>query len=273
MKYCLPYIRDSKYMAEVDEIIIPFQLKDIHFIKSLTSKEKILKSVIIIEVQDSDEFVNNKCIDIFKSLKEDYTNIDFKLKFSNPDTFLNETLQECKKCGIPFFFDTYANSWDIFHGLIDLGVSDIYVVEEMGFSLNKLGAIAHASDISIRVFGNVAQSGWREERSIKSFFIRPEDVAIYEQCVDVIEFYGENNVQEVSYKAYAKDGIWFGDLREIIIGLDVEADSRFIVPMFAEARLDCEKKCQKLRPCNICTRIVDNSKVLEANGFVVRHNK
>ena len=275
MKYCLPYLNASPYMSKVDEVIIPFNAeKGPIIIKNITSKENISDATIILEMKKMDVDDINKNMILFKSLKEDYPQIKFKLMFTKDYTEeFDSLIENCKECGIPFFFSTYVRDWDTFYGLIDLEVSDIYIVEEMGFSLSKLGQIAHASSVSIRVFANVAQSSWHKERGVKSFFIRPEDIGFYEPYVDVIEFYGDDNRLEVSYKAYAEDGKWFGDLRELIIGLDTELDSRFIVPMFAEARLNCEKKCQKLRPCNICTRIIDNSKALEANGFIVRHDK
>ena len=275
MKYCLPYLNASPYMSKVDEVIIPFNAeKGPIIIKNITSKENISDATIILEMKKMDVDDINKNMILFKSLKEDYPQIKFKLMFTKDYTEeFDSLIENCKECGISFFFSTYVRDWDTFYGLIDLEVSDIYIVEEMGFSLSKLGQIAHASSVSIRVFANVAQSSWHKERGVKSFFIRPEDIGFYEPYVDVIEFYGDDNRLEVSYKAYAEDGKWFGDLRELIIGLDTELDSRFIVPMFAEARLNCEKKCQKLRPCNICTRIIDNSKVLETNGFIVRHDK
>lgn len=275
MKYCLPYLNASPYMSKVDEVIIPFNAeKGPIVIKNITSKENISNATIILEMEVMEVDVINKNMTLFKSLKEDYPQINFKLMFTKDYTERFDSLIEnCKECGIPFFFSTYVRDWDTFYGLIDLGVSDVYIVEEMGFSLSKLGAIAHASSVSIRVFANIAQSKWPKERSIKSFFIRPEDIPIYADYVDVIEFYGEQNVQEVSYKAYAEDGKWFGDLRELIIGLETEVDSRHILPIFGDKRLSCERRCQKLKPCNICTRIVENSKVLEANGFLVRYGK
>ena len=273
MKYCLPYIVGSQYVEKADEVILEYNMEKIlNFIKNVSERQSLTNGTIIIKATQKD-LLKSDNTQVFTALKNDY-NLDVKLLIAGDYNDNIETyIEKCRHLGIPFFFETYVRDWDTFHGLISIGVSDVYIVEEMGFSLSKLGQIAHASSVSIRAFANVAQSKWSQERGVKSFFIRPEDIGLYAPYVDVIEFYGDDNRQEVSYKAYAEDGKWFGDLRELIIGLDTELDSRFIVPMFAEARLDCEKKCQKLRPCNICTRIVDNSKVLEANGFIVRHDK
>jgi len=54
----------------------------------------------------------------------------------------------------------------------------------------------------------------------KQFFIRPEDVDIYGEYVDVIEFYDSIEQQNVLYEVYFKDKEWNGKLREIIKGMD-----------------------------------------------------
>lgn len=259
MKYCVPYYKTFKYMEEMDEVIVPFVKEDINFIKSLTSKEKVINGTVIIEVQDMYDFYDNKCIGIFKDLKTNYPEVKFKLAFEKYASSLETLYKGMKEHEIPFFFLTYARDWDTFNGLISKGVSDIYIVEELGFSLNKLGPIAHAAGVSIRVFANIAQSSWAEERSIKSFFIRPEDIPLYESVIDVVEFFGDDQmIQEVMYKTYAINKKWFGPLKEIILGLDSDVDSRSIPPaMFAKYRLNCNKRCNKGGTCNICNRFVD----------------
>ena len=262
-------------MEEVDEVIVPFVAEDINFIKSLTSKEQLLNGTVIIEIKDIYDFNNNNCIKIFIALKENYdASVKFKLKFDSYDPQYDELFNQLKKHNIPFFFATYARDWDVFNGLMDLGVSDVYIVEELGFSLGKLGPIAHAKNISIRCLANVAQSKWIKERSIKSFFIRPEDVFLYNGYVDVIEFFGENQVQyETLYKIYALNKKWFGPLYELIIGLESTVDSRSIVPIyFAKYRLNCGKRCNKGGTCSICDRFVDVAEhLLEDKGIIFKY--
>lgn len=274
MRYCVPYYKTFKYMDEVDEIIVPFVKEDINFIKSLTSKEKLINGTVIIEVQDKYDFYDNQCIGIFKALKENYPEVKFKLMFDKYADSLKSLYKGMKDHEIPFFFSTYVRDWDTLNGLISIGVSDVYVVEEMGFSLNKIGPVAHAAKVSIRVFANIAQSSWSGERSIKSFFIRPEDIAIYESVVDVIEFFGDDlTIQEVMYKVYAIDKKWFGPLKEIILGLESDVDSRSIPPaMFARYRIACEKKCAKGgRGCSICERFVDVANNFTEQGLYFKY--
>ena len=262
-------------MEEVDEVIVPYVKEDIEFIKSLTSKEKLIKGTIIISVEDIADFYDNKCLDVFKTLKNNYPDVHFKLRFLEYIRALEDFYNEIKKYEIPFFFSQRVRDWDSFNGMIDLGVSDIYIVEELGFSLGKIGPIAHEKNISIRVFANVAQSRWEKERSIKSFFIRPEDVPLYEGLVDVIEFFGSTKIiQETLYKVYSISKKWFGPLNEIIIGLESDVDSRSIIPgMFAKYRINCDKRCNKGSSCSICDRFVDISKSLLDQGVYFKYKK
>ena len=238
MKYCVPYDRDFKYLHEVDELIVPFN-ESLDFFKRLLDRKRIHHSRIILLVEDS---------------------IDF-----------NEMYERLKQNDIEFFFGTYVRDWDLFHGFIELGVSDLYIVESLAFELNLLGPAAHAKGISIRVFANICQSSWNEGDSLKSFFVRPEDVETYAPYVDVIEFIEGINYSTL-YKIYARDKKWFGDLRDIIVGLDVPLDSRRILPHFAEMRVKCGKKCMKGNPCKLCERVVSAAETLEEQNFILKKN-
>lgn len=266
MKYCVPYYKNFKYMEDVDEIIVPYSVEDIDFIKSLTSKEKVINGMVIIDVQDIADFIEHNCIGIFQSLQDNYPDVKFKLRFNNFNTAYEDLYLDLKVSNIDFFFATWVRDWDTFNGFMQIGVSDIYIVEELAFSLGEIGPVAHANNISIRVFANVAQSRWVKERSIKSFFIRPEDVSAYEGYVDVIEFFGDKKVVfEVMYKAYAINQYWFGPLKEIIVGLESEVDSRSLpFERFGMFRVNCQKRCNHVNSnCSICETMTDVANALK----------
>lgn len=44
------------------------------------------------------------------------------------------------------------------YALIDRKVSDIYIVEELGFDLINVANVLHKNNINVRIFPNVAQS-------------------------------------------------------------------------------------------------------------------
>ena len=164
------------------------------------------------------------------------------------------------------------NTKDELLGYIQLGVSDVYIGDNLGFELDKVAEIAHQNNVQIRVFPNVAQSSWKETPGLKKFFIRPEDVTFYSDYVDVFEFWGTNlKKQEIFYKIYSKQE-WFGSLNEIIYELNEELDSRYIIPRFAEKRIRCKKECLKGGKCQICDRIKELSHTLEEAHIIVDYN-
>lgn len=270
MKYCVPYDKNFKYLKEIDEVIVPFN-ESLEFFKVLLKKERIHHSRIILAIKDLEEFNENKDIyfPMLLELKEK-AEIRYALQFDVYSKMFTGLYEELKSKEIDFFFNTYVRDWEVFRGFIELGVSDVYIVESLAFELNLLGPAARASGVSIRVFANVCQSSWDGSDSLKSFFIRPEDVSIYEPYVDVIEFYGDQ--QSTYYKIYAKDKKWFGDLQDIIIGLNQSLDSRRVLPFFAENRVKCGKKCIKNNPCKLCERVASAAETLEEHNFILKKN-
>ena len=268
MKYCVPYAKHFNYLAEVDELIFQYGFAaNEDLIHNLAVQEDKFKSKrIIIEVLNNTYFIDKNTLKGIIELKNRDFNIALKfLKYEEEFEDLFNTIKENK---IDFFFGTWVRDWDTLRGLIDLGVSDIYIVENLGFELDLIGRLAVESGISIRVFANVCQTSWKKSDPIKSFFIRPEDVSLYDLYIDVIEFYGkETNIQNVMFRGYAKEKKWFGNLKEIIIGLDKDIDSRSLPPMFAARRVNCGKRCIKDGKCNICDRIIESEKVLKDKGF------
>ena len=129
------------------------------------------------------------------------------------------------------------------------------------FNVKILSTAAKKNNKSLRSFCNVCESSWLETPSIKTFFIRPEDLKLYEKYIDTFEFYINNTSASrlnTLYEIYVKDQKWFGKLEEIIVGYIGEEDNRFFIPNnFGEKRLNCNKKCmQDNEKCNICNRIV-----------------
>ena len=87
--------------------------------------------------------------DFIKNLAEKFNNLYFKVKYEQLENIKLE-----KRC----FTDIYVNNWDNLLKLLDKNVSDVYIVENMGFELDKIAEMAHQKGIAIRVFPNVAQS-------------------------------------------------------------------------------------------------------------------
>lgn len=276
MKYCVSFIRkNGNFLQKVDEIIIKYQSNDIIALKDFLNNH--LEQRIIISIEDNLTFIKNKELDIFKELKDKYNYSNFALRFNIEENLLYTINDEMRKSGIPYFYNTLATDLDTFTGLINSGASDVYVGGNLGFEIKDISRIAHQRGIKIRVYPNKCQTNWIGTPDIKTFFIRPEDVPSYEPYIDVMEIWAETLAEkqniDIYYKIYAMDKEWYGDLKEFLIDWNSNLDNRFIIPQFAEARLNCKKRCLKGHPCHVCERIIDISKKLKEGKVIVRYNK
>lgn len=268
MNYCINYNpqKGFKYLNEISEITINYRRKDTSLLDfMLQHKEQRIN----IKINDEQDFLDNNCIGIFERIKLEYPELNFVLLFSDKN---EELLSQVKTSEIKYFFTTLIKDWDSLYYIKDLKPTDIYIVETLGFELDVISQILHEENIKIRCFANVAQSSAKTTPALKQFFIRPEDIDFYEPYIDCIEFFGQegkDHTLEIYYKIYKYDKKWFGKLNEIIIGLNSDIDSRFILPKFAERRLGCGKRCLKGRPCQICEAIEGLSATLEKNNLMI----
>lgn len=262
MKYCIDYHRGFKNADKADEFTITYTKKNDVLIDFL---EKFKEKRINLFIKEEISYAELK---LLKTIRNAYPNLFLKFESYNP-----ENIEDIVESGVPFFFGNRVNNWDEFLGLIDLGVTDMYIVEDLCFELNKITPIAHDAEVQLRTYPNIAQSRWRDTSEIKKFWIRPEDISMYESYLDVLEFFGSESQVSVLLKIYKEDKKWFGPLNEIIIGIHSDLDSRFITPRFAEKRIRCGKECLKGGKCQMCERIVSLSKTLKSADLMVEVEK
>ena len=260
MRFCLRFKRDSKHLNTVDEIIINYKHEHISIARFL--KEHPNQRIII----DCTNDFNSKEIHQLKLANPDLNNYAILLTLGKEASVEYDML---RSDGIPFFFDYHCNQWDDLYGLIDMGVSDIYITDGLGFELENVADVCTAFNVKIRVFCNVCQSTWKGTSTIHSFFIRPEDVDLYAHYVDVFEFFGELKTvtADMLYIIYSKDKKWFGPLKEIIVGFNSNLDSRYLSPNFAIKRVRCNRKCIKGGKCQTCFSIEHLSETLKDKGM------
>jgi hypothetical protein len=272
MKYCIKYQRDFPYLDKVDEITITYNRKDTTLLDFLL---KYKNKIINIYIKDEDDFLKNDCIKIFDAIATEHPEINFRFKLKR---YTDDNSHFCSiiinnKIPHKYFFDYFVSDWDTLWGYINLKPASIYVTADLGFEIKTVAEILHNRGIEVRCLPNVAQSNWGETAALKRFFIRPEDIDLYEPYVDVCEFFGDSKKESIYYKIYALDKKWFGKLNEIIISFDSELDSRFLLPNFADRRLECGKRCLKGRGCKICEATEQLSAKLEEKNLIFKVEK
>ncbi len=211
---------------------------------------------IVYECTSSRSELENE-LPMFKALSEEN---NIALRIPAIDYELAEVL---KGMNIPFFFGTRVSAWDEVQDMCKMGVSDIYITNELGFCLGDVHDVCGQKSIKIRVYPDVAQSlGKLNQGEVDNFFILPEDMHLYSTFVDVVEFY-QTEKEAVLYKVYCQKGLWRDDARLIIYGLKDCLDGRHLTGYFGKNRLHCGKRCIKRKCCVRCQDEVRLTEVIK----------
>lgn len=257
MKSCIEWRKSFPYLDQIDQYNIDFRNKPEELINFLNqyATEKRVNMVLTKPSQNDIQLI----IELHKLNKY---NIVVCLE---PDMYFIDMLKENK---VPFYLPLHINSWDLLQYVIDLGVSDVFITDQLGFDLKRVSKITKEKGIQIRCYANITQVGQPYENNdgLKGFYIRPDDVDIYSEFVDVIEFYKSVDIQKTLYEVYFIAKEWDGPLREIIKGLKNQVNDYYILTNeFGKRRVHCRKKCIKGEKCQLCEREVELANAIENN--------
>lgn len=260
--FCLNYYPFQNYLQEADELKIKYHPADRTLEDFL---EKYNDKSIVIDINEAFEDIDVK---LFKGLADKYKNFKLIVAFENKESL--EKIQENK---IPFFFSNFVTTIDQMHGLMKYHPTDMYICEELGFSLDKISEILHNNSIKVRVLPNICQSSFEETPSIKTFFIRPNDISTYSEFVDVFELVSDQPRQQVLFKIYKQEK-WIGKINEIIPSFKDNLDNKYILNNFGTIRSKCGKRClYRQGSCNICNRFIDFADTLKKNKLMIKSIK
>ena len=247
MKYCIRYNNKSDKLDEVHEISIIYQGQDASLVDFLSSH---YLTRIVLRVSNIETFKDN-CEDmILKAIHSQYPHYNFTVCFEiNKIKEVRDNEDYLKELAFPWFVSCPITNWDELYYISQLGASDAYICEALAFELPDVSYYCHKHNLLVRVYPNVAQSCVKPD--ILSFFIRPEDIDLYEPYIDILEFYGPVEKQDILLHVYRDSKSWPYDLSILILGLTNLANLK-INPRFGYARLGCGKECLKGSNCRLC---------------------
>lgn len=256
MAFCARWDSRSKYLDKIDELIIPFHGTT----DTLTSfLEEHKHQRIILDIKDE---WKNFYKTILEPISEQYPNL--VLRFQTKEALLESNIIDTT---IPYFLNEVCVEWEKLNEIIALKVTDVYISEQLCFELAEVAKVAAAGGVRTRVYPNVLQGARSSTDDLKKFFVRPEDVDLYNRrYISTFEFYYPEDIDinwDVLYRAYAVNKKWRGPLKEIIIGLENDMNSTYVSPRWAELRMDCRRKCLKGNSCNACNQIAALAKSFE----------
>lgn len=164
---------------------------------------------------------------------------------------------------ISYFYNLTVDNKEYYNDAVATEVSDIYVGGSLGFSMEHM---RKPHEKNVRVTPCLPQTNGLFPKH-NSFFIRPEDINLYEDYIDTIDFAFVDN-GAILADVYISNKKWIGDLSEIIRGLPQGLYGEGIIPDFGMRRLSCEQRCQNRgNRCNICERYAELSQNAKKNGI------
>lgn len=279
MKYCFNKTGTFQKLDSADEIIVSFNDSEFRTLKDFVKfcKDHSHQRIILQFSAKWSKFIDFYFYETFiEEMNSKYPDIQYSIMLPSLKYYsTKENFNFFKKIKEKYpqqkiFFADKIDSWEKFYTFFNLGVSDMFICESLGFELKKIKEIQveRQSNITIRVYANICQKTYDIPESdmasyLKYFFIRPEDVDLYEDYVDVIEFYSSDDSQNTYYKIYAVDKKWDGDLGEIIKNLPKGIYNPGIPRTFGSKRLNCGNKCLSFIPCSWCQKCFEASKIFK----------
>lgn len=222
----------------------------------------------IIKIEGIPQFLDNNKISSYVQFCKENPEIEVVFCFYRLSDYGPRLLKLMRENEMQYFYADYVRSWDTLNGFYKEGVSDFYIVEELGFDLPTVRKVV-GDEHNIRVIPHIAQSSFINTPAMQKFFIRPDDLKEYEPYVDVLEFLNiQNPNASVTMARIYKDEGWAGNLGEIISDFNETIDNRDILDGFAERRLTCGRRCMRGNGCNMCVQYGETAKKIKEKGLL-----
>lgn len=246
MKYCLLYSNQCKSLNKADEVTIKY-IEDKGLIAFLEN-HKHQRVNLAVTGSSLPQTEIRKLI----AIKNDYPEYNFAVAFDR-NRFDPEMLKQLKDNNIPFYCSFRCDNWETFNYYVKLGVSDINVSGALAFELPKVKRVLEKNNanIQIRITPNYCINTLGHTDRLIGFFVRPEDIDLYAEYVDILDFYGVEH-QDIFYKMYAKTKRFLGNLNTCIYHLDMDIDNKAMTTLFGERRRSCGRECLSGGRCHRC---------------------
>lgn len=262
MKYSLPFYTTNPYLKQVDEISIRY---DEFCEPSLMDflDEHIGQRVVLRIARDNKMTAKN--YQFLQAIVKQYAEGAVVLRFESLD-------DSGVKYGLPHFFYYYCNDIEQAIELEKQGVTDVYITGNLCYWLPELRRRLHCN---IRVYPNIAQSSIDCSDPYTKFFIRPEDVKLFEPYIDYFEFYTEDCTRAADlYRIYHINKYYEGRLEMLITGFpQFLIHNECLDQGLAAEKLYCHKNCIYGSNCQTCKKWFNLAQSLYNNKYTISLQK
>lgn len=252
MKYCLKWNNRCTHLKDADEISIQY-IEDkglVDFMQKYADKRIIL-------CVKSKGFKDTEIAKL-AAIRKQYPDYRFTVGIDELNIPLALVLTQKE---IPFYFQEPVQDWETFYWYTkDLKVSDVNICGALGFELPKVKRFLEKNGLEtiIRATPNVMTSITENCPPLQTFFIRPNDIDLYDEYIDVIEFYGIEH-QDTFYNIYAKEKQFIGKLNQVIYDFPLAIDNLGLTTLFGQRRISCGRECLSGGRCRRCMTMEEMS--------------
>lgn len=248
LRYCVSARQPKSVLKQADEIYVQYKDRDIimDFVEEYPDKTIILDFPV---GSENFELAN------WGMYSEKFENFYIALH--------NLTYAEAfNKSNIKWYWPYPITSYYELDGIIAAGASSVVVGMPLTHDMHDLRSTV---PVPIRATANLARPDYLAAANpIIGFWIRPEDVDMYEGFIDCLDFHSTSLTEEAALlKIYKEKKEWMGNLNFIIHNLNYNVDNRAIEKHFAEHRFDCGQRCLKGSTCHYCERALQFSTLIK----------
>ena len=166
---------------------------------------------------------------------------------------------------IPYFYHYICNTKMHLMRMCLYGVSDIYIGGELGFSLKDIQLLKNQYRLRVIPDRPITSELEKLVNPLKTFWIIPQSLDIYEPYIDVLEIYARPKVKLKIYK----EKKWDGKISDLIPETYCDVFSNTIPPAFGFYRLNCGLHCA-YGSCHICQEAINFAQELSKRDLEIR---
>lgn len=268
----IPFKNNFKLNDEAQEFNIKFDPKKNDFNKLIEFVQEYENKRINIE------FPAEVDIPTMRALTKVANNVYVRLF---PQDF--KYIAELRKNDCRFFPDSMAaaTNYTTLESFLSLGVSDVYIADDLCYNIEKVYKICQNNNAGIRLVANrIPLTSFNKGEDRKAPIYRPQDyyflklyISTFEfDCVDTITHAVNWNKLEVLYRVWFQEQKWNGDLREINSDLKFYFPNASVIPDFNDYKMDCGRRCSAdvKNSCRKCEQFIDIGCLLDSKNIRIK---
>ena len=270
MKLAAPYPLKEERKDKIDEYNITFDKKKhkLDHLRTWLLKQKNDSKRINIELLNNDNWTEEE----IKAILLTRDNLYFKITPAQDFSIF-------VKNSYPFFLsDQYQiNSFWRLADVLRLGVSDVYIAEDLCYKLKQVKSLCDDYNVRLRiVLNHIPAYSYTKQWDPTSPWFTPENFDELSKHFDIAEFdlYNSWNRFDTLYKIWFEDKVWREDIKFLNFDLGINIPGETFVSDVCEYKMNCGHRCiERNDTCNKCEQYVEFAKTMKEKGYELDFNK